>query len=87
LQSHVVFNKIRTHLEERVVEIRMNTLGLEHPDTLDAMRNLVASYTSQKRWNEALKPQETVLKTRARVMGEEHPGHFMGDGEYCRHIS
>ncbi|CCX16801.1 Similar to Nephrocystin-3; acc. no. Q7Z494, partial [Pyronema omphalodes CBS 100304] len=61
-------------LEEKVLEVRRRTLGVEHPDTLRSMQSLAATYTELGgRLKDAQELQEKVLEVRMCTLGEEHP--------------
>ena len=60
-------------LDYEVLEVRKRILGEEHPDTLDAMHNLVISYREMEDYQAALKLAEELLEARKRNLGEEHP--------------
>ncbi|GIK01229.1 hypothetical protein Aspvir_005261 [Aspergillus viridinutans] len=57
----------------RVVMIRKQVLGPEHPKTLTSMTNMTVTYCSQGRWKEAEKLEVEVLKVCNQVLGPEHP--------------
>jgi hypothetical protein len=60
----------------RVMEVRKQELGLEHPDTLFSMSTLAPIYAIQKRWEEAEELAMRVLEICKRVLGPEHPSTF-----------
>ena len=55
------------------LEAGMQTLGKEHPDTLDAMVNLASTYWKQRRWKEAEELEVPVFDIRKRTLRKEHP--------------
>jgi len=57
----------------RAMEIRLSRLGLDHPDTLEAMEGLVSLYTDQGRYDEAERFSRILLEAGPRVLGGEHP--------------
>ena len=59
-------------MQVQVMETRKRVLGEEHPDTLNSMANLAATYSNQGRWTEAEKIQVQVMEARRRVLGEEY---------------
>ena len=63
----------RLKLNEECLEIRKRVLGPEHPDTLQSMDGLAATYVNLGRLTEALKLYEECLEIRKRVLGPEHP--------------
>lgn len=48
-------------------------LGLEHPDTLASMDNLLSTYRDQGRWLEASKILTQAVATNRNVLGISHP--------------
>jgi uncharacterized Fe-S radical SAM superfamily protein PflX len=60
-------------LVTRVVEEKLKCLGLEHPDTLEAMSMLASTYVHQERWKEAEELEYQVVQTRIETLGEKHP--------------
>ncbi|MBW5252217.1 tetratricopeptide repeat protein [Streptomyces sp. P01-B04] len=59
-------------LFEQVAEVRTRVLGPDHPDTLDTLDNLAASYADMGRVQEALSLEERVAEARTRVLGPDH---------------
>ena len=57
----------------RVIELRQNALGPQHPDTVHKKAELVVSYSRQRRWVEAERLQLQVLEMKERILGPEHP--------------
>src|SRR5216117_1037726 len=57
----------------RNVEIRKRVLGPEHPDTLQSMDGLAATFFRLGRSMEGLKLWEECMQIRKRVLGPEHP--------------
>ena len=45
---------------------------MEHPDTVNSIRNLVSIYQDQGRWKEAEKLEMEMVEMRQSVLGEEH---------------
>ncbi|PCD23156.1 hypothetical protein AU210_014679 [Fusarium oxysporum f. sp. radicis-cucumerinum] len=62
------------------VELRIEILGEEHPDTLKSMGNLASTYRNQGRWKEAEELEVDVMEIRKRVLGEEHPSTLTSMG-------
>ncbi|KAF2725921.1 hypothetical protein K431DRAFT_214502 [Polychaeton citri CBS 116435] len=60
-------------MAESSTEIRLEQLGVEHPDTLSSMNNLASTYRNQGRWKEAEQLDAKVVETRSAVLGAEHP--------------
>ncbi|KAJ7120145.1 P-loop containing nucleoside triphosphate hydrolase protein [Mycena epipterygia] len=60
-------------LEIVVLERRRNLLGDNHPETLDAMENLSATYQSQEKLKEAEELKVVVLEKRRNLLGNNHP--------------
>jgi tetratricopeptide (TPR) repeat protein len=56
----------------KVLTIREDLLGSEHPDTLTSVANLAATYWNQGRWKEAEELGWQVMETRKRILGREH---------------
>ena len=56
----------------QMLDMRKRVLGAEHPDTLESMRNLASTYSSQGRWNEAEYLQVQVLDMSKKLLGEKH---------------
>jgi serine/threonine protein kinase len=59
-------------LQEKVRDYHLATSSPEHPDTLNAMHNLAAHYSTAGRLEDALKTQEEVLALRRKVFGPEN---------------
>lgn len=57
----------------KALEIRLNILGKEHPDTATSLNNLAGLYDSQGYHTEALRLYQQALELRRKVLGEEHP--------------
>jgi len=57
---------------ERVLEIRREKLGEEHPHTLHSMHNLSNVYLLQAHYDEAEPLRVELLEIECRVLGEEH---------------
>ena len=60
-------------LQIQVLDRRNRILGVEHPDTINAMGNLAETYGSLGNYREAEKLEIQVLHARNRILGEEHP--------------
>jgi hypothetical protein len=58
-------------MAEKSTTARKKSLGLEHPDTLTSMANLVLIYLDQGRYKEAEKLGLQVVETQKRVLGLE----------------
>ncbi|KAJ7278550.1 hypothetical protein C8J57DRAFT_165428 [Mycena rebaudengoi] len=56
-----------------LLEDRKQTLGSEHPETLDAMSSLAVTYWAMGRATEAEELQVAVLQNRKQILGPEHP--------------
>jgi len=54
--------KEAAQLHEELLEIRKRALGPEHPDTLQSMNGLAASYSSLGRTKEAAQLHEETLE-------------------------
>ena len=59
-------------LQIQVLDRRNGILGVEHPDTINAMENLATTYGSLGKYREAEKLEIQVLDARNRILGEEH---------------
>ena len=74
-------------LESKVVDMRKNLLGAEHPHTLTSMGNLAATYSDQGRWNEAEQLEVQVVEMKKKLHGAEHPDTLRSMGNlaatYC----
>jgi eukaryotic-like serine/threonine-protein kinase len=62
----------RPHLE-RALELRLNALGPEHPDSLTSMHNLGVLYEHEGSLDRAETLYRKELELERRVRGEEHP--------------
>ena len=58
---------------KRVLAIREQALGLEHPDTATSLNNLAMLYEKQGRYKEAVPILEQALGICERVLGVDHP--------------
>jgi tetratricopeptide (TPR) repeat protein len=56
-----------------VLEKRKQLLGADHPDTLQAMANLAATYYQLGRYKEAEPLEGTVLEKWKQLLGADHP--------------
>ena len=61
-------------LEMLVLDASNRVLGMEHPDTINTMANLAATYYCLGKYTEAEKLEIQVLDARNRILGVEHPG-------------
>jgi serine/threonine-protein kinase len=59
-------------LLQRVLEVRVETLGEEHPDTLKSMSHLAALWWTQGRYEEVERIDRRTLAICRRALGEEH---------------
>ena len=60
-------------LQTQVLDARNKILGVEHPDTINAMANLAATYQHLGKYTEAEKLQIQVLQARNTILGVNHP--------------
>jgi tetratricopeptide (TPR) repeat protein len=60
-------------LFKHAVEIRIKTLGPEHPLTIDARINMAATYAELGELDEALRCYEHGLPLKERALGPKHP--------------
>ena len=60
-------------LGNKVLDERNGILGVEHPDTIDAIGNLASTYYKLGKYTEAEKLEMQVLDARNRTLGVEHP--------------
>ncbi|WP_397327044.1 tetratricopeptide repeat protein [Nostoc sp. FACHB-110] len=60
-------------LAERVLAIRKQILGEEHPDVAGSLNNLAALYKSQGRYADAEPLYRQALSMKKRLLGQEHP--------------
>src|SRR5208282_5284975 len=56
----------------QAVDIHIEILGLDHPDTLITMNNLAETYCALAKTAEAAALLEEVLEKSKRILGEEH---------------
>ncbi|KAL6407291.1 hypothetical protein AUP68_10121 [Ilyonectria robusta] len=75
--SDYLFDRGRWRENERVgvkvLELRREFLGEEHPDTLYSMRALALTYHGQGRYSEAEEIKLKVLKLQQEILGGKHP--------------
>ncbi len=71
-------------IQEEVLQLRREKLGIEHPDTLSAMGNLALYYSDAGRLEEALWIQEEVLQLIREKLGIEHPDTLSAMGNLAR---
>ena len=57
----------------KVLDASNRILGVEHPQTINAMANLVGTYKKLGRYEQAEKLEIQVLNARNRILGVEHP--------------
>jgi len=57
----------------RVLALRRQVVGLDHPDTLASMNNLAVAYHDAGRYTDALLLLEEILKRTMDKLGPEHP--------------
>jgi tetratricopeptide (TPR) repeat protein len=60
-------------LINEVLDTRNRILGVEHPDTIRAMKDLAITYRSLGKYTKAEKLERQVLDARTRILGLEHP--------------
>jgi tetratricopeptide (TPR) repeat protein len=60
-------------IERRMLSLRTEMLGEEHPETLLVLGNVAAIYRNQWQWNEAEYLQTKILDICTRTCGPEHP--------------
>ena len=60
---------------QRVTELRRQTLGAEHPETLASMSHLAAALQDAGRVDEAISLFESTLSKRIAVLGERSSQH------------
>ncbi|WYZ43693.1 hypothetical protein EsH8_VII_000129 [Colletotrichum jinshuiense] len=60
------------HYQLQALEIRLEILGQEHPDTLTSMDNLATTYCDQDRWKEAEELQIRLVEISKRMLGKNH---------------
>ncbi|KAK2591134.1 hypothetical protein QQS21_011172 [Conoideocrella luteorostrata] len=53
-------------------DARKETLGEDHPDTLESIDNLAYLYRDQGRYNEAEEPEVQVMETYEKNLGQDH---------------
>jgi non-specific serine/threonine protein kinase/serine/threonine-protein kinase len=63
-------------LYERAYQIRRNTLGPNHPDTLGALSNLSGMFLTEQNYAEAERYGREALDGYRRVLGIDHPRTF-----------
>jgi len=71
-----LYDKAEPHVL-RSLQIRRETLGPEHPKTLDALHELAVLRMDQGKLDEAEALHRQVYETRLRVLGETHPDTLM----------
>jgi tetratricopeptide (TPR) repeat protein len=67
------YSKEAELLHIKVLDERNKILGVEHPDTINAMASLAATYRNLGKYTEAEKLEIQVLDARNRILGVEHP--------------
>ena len=74
-------------IQEEVLRLRREKLGVDHPDTLVAMNNLASFYLDAGRLEEAVGMWEEVLRLRREKLGADHPDTLRAMGNlgkfYC----
>ncbi|KIK05390.1 hypothetical protein K443DRAFT_91450, partial [Laccaria amethystina LaAM-08-1] len=60
-------------LQIKVLDTRSRKLGVEHPDTIYAMRSLAKTFGSLGKYEEAERLEIQVLEGMNRILGVEHP--------------
>ncbi|KAL3459246.1 hypothetical protein BJX64DRAFT_265080 [Aspergillus heterothallicus] len=55
-----------------IVEEKKHEFGGDHPETLESIAGLAATYHDQARWSEAEKLDSSVVEARKRVLGPRH---------------
>ena len=73
LLSEQCYSKEAETLQMKVLDERNKNLGVEHPNTLDALGNLAGTYQSLGRYTESEKLGIQVLDSRKGIFGGEHP--------------
>ncbi|PVF91532.1 hypothetical protein CPB86DRAFT_878463 [Serendipita vermifera] len=86
-------------LDEKVLSLRKEFMGSEHPDTLASMHNLASDYSNLGFYDKSRELGEELLPLRRRVLGPEHPStlwsmnnlamvyNVLGNSEKARDIS
>ena len=59
-------------LDLLIVEENKKEFGMEHPETLESIAGLAATYENHGKWAEAAKLDEHVFETRAKNLGPTH---------------
>ena len=62
--------------------MREHLLGVEHPDTAISLIDLAGLYGQMKKYAEAKRLYERVLRIYERIVGLEHPKTQIARGEY-----
>lgn len=62
-----------TEIFRSILESLEQSIGLDDPQTLTVMNNLVASLDKQRNYNDAERLYRQTLDTNLRVLGEDHP--------------
>jgi hypothetical protein len=71
----------------KVLELRREVLGEKHPDTIESMTSLAATYYQQGQSGEAEEIYVKVLELRREVLGERHPDTIREHGGTGSYIS
>ncbi|KAF5132804.1 Kinesin light chain [Metarhizium anisopliae] len=78
----------KEYVDRRALDLRRETLGEKHPDTITSMAALATGYHKQGRYNEAKALQYQALHLRQQVLGEKHPDTIQSMGNlasiYCQ---
>ena len=67
-----LYAEAQPHLQ-RAIELRTRFQGAEHPDTLNAIRDLAELYVFEGKFSKALVLHTRVLQIRRRILGEQNP--------------
>ena len=73
-----------TRLLESALEIRQDTLGVEHPETISSAIELAMTYRKMERFEEAERLFIDTLEVAERVLGPDHPDTMTGLMELAR---
>ncbi|KAH6881071.1 hypothetical protein B0T10DRAFT_609262 [Thelonectria olida] len=83
--SNYLYDRGRWREKERVdaraLKLRQEVLGEKHPQTIQSMGELAATYHAQGRYDEDEDISVKVLKLRREVLGEKHPDTIRSMGE------
>jgi len=59
-------------LDLLIVEENIRQFGTEHPETLESLEGLAATYEKQARWSEAARLDQHIFEVRVRTLGPTH---------------